>query len=258
MMKRRFMNNSNEVFDCLNYLTIEALEEGLQVKIMADVEYHLKLGSWKPLPKGVISPIINTGETISFRARLTPDSNGIGNFIISKKCELKGNCMSMIFGDDAKNNHSLDGYTNVFSFLFSNCTTIQSVSENFLPATTLANKCYDGMFKGCTRLINAPELPATTLASYCYSSMFYGCTSLVNTPELPAATLVSSCYRNMFYGCSTLNYIKMLATDISASDCLYDWVNGVSPTGTFVKNKDATWDVRGESGIPNDWTIITE
>jgi hypothetical protein len=59
----------------------------------------------------------------------------------------------------------------------------------------------------------------------------------------------------MFRGCSKLNYIKMLATDISASNCLYNWVSGVSPTGTFVKNISATWTTTGYSGVPSGWTV---
>ena len=34
------------------------------------------------------------------------------------------------------------------------------------------------MFSGCTSLTQAPELPATTLADSCYNVMFKGCSSL--------------------------------------------------------------------------------
>ena len=101
-------------------------------------------------------------------------------------------------------------------------------------------------------------LPVTTLASYCYREMFYGCTSLTTAPELPATILADSCYQTMFYGCSSLNYIKCLATDISASNCLSNWVSGVAPSGTFVKNVAAKWDVTGVNGIPSGWTVVTE
>lgn len=37
-----------------------------------------------------------------------------------------------------------------------------------------------------------------------------------------------------------------------------DWVNGVSSTGTFKKNVNATWDVRGTNGIPEGWTVVEE
>ena len=36
------------------------------------------------------------------------------------------------------------------------------------------------MFKCCTSLTTAPVLPATTLAEGCYQGMFEGCTSLNN------------------------------------------------------------------------------
>jgi hypothetical protein len=58
----------------------------------------------------------------------------------------------------------------------------------------------------------------------------------------------------MFRGCSKLDFIKMLATDISANECLREWVKGVSSTGTFVKNPTMRIP-RGESGIPEGWTV---
>ena len=58
------------------------------------------------------------------------------------------------------------------------------------------------MFSGCTGLTQAPALPATTLADYCYQSMFSGCTGLTQAPALPATTLASSCYYYMFSGCT--------------------------------------------------------
>jgi hypothetical protein len=34
------------------------------------------------------------------------------------------------------------------------------------------------MFYNCTAITTAPELPATTLAQGCYNSIFYGCSKL--------------------------------------------------------------------------------
>ena len=62
----------------------------------------------------------------------------------------------------------------------------------------------------------------------------------------------------MFYGCSNLNHIKMLATDISATDCLSDWVSGVASTGTFVKNPNMTSLPTGNNGIPSGWTVVND
>ena len=140
--------------------------------------------------------------------------------------------------------------------MFSGCTSLTTAPE--LPATTLTNECYRYMFNGCTSLTTAPELPATTLASGCYDYMFNGCTSLATAPELPATTLAQYCYYQMFKGCTSLNYIKCLATDISATGCLSNWVNGVASTGTFVKAASMNDWTTGVNGIPNNWTIENE
>ena len=225
------MIQQNKVaFDFINYLTIEALEDGVTILFTNDIEYGIDGCGWVYLPKNTYTPSFKSGQLISFRGNLTPEIySGIGTFTISKKCNLKGNCMSLLFGDNAADKFSLSGKDYSFCTLFEGCTTIISVSDDFLPATTLARLCY--------------------------YRMFYGCTSLTTAPELPATTLASACYQVMFYDCTKLNYIKMLATDISASGCLSNWVKGVASTGTFVKNKNATWNKTGVSGVPSGWTI---
>lgn len=247
-----------------NYLTIEARENGLTASLSTNAcEYCVDGdGNWKTLAAGTATESINSGQTLSFRGNLIPASNkGIGTFTISKKCNLKGNCMSMLFGDNAADNFSLNGKDYAFYKLFYNCTNIVSVSENFLPATILADSCYQNIFDRCENLMNSPKLPATTLASYCYANMFYICRSLTTAPELPATTLKSRCYSYMFYACSKLNYIKMLATDISAFRCLNYWVCGISSTGTFVKNPAMTsipttaTSSNDYEGIPSGWTV---
>lgn len=241
-----------------NYLTIEALEDGLTASLSINTcEYCVDGdGNWKTLTVGTATESINSGHTLSFRGILTPNStDGIGTFTISKKCNLKGNCTSMLFGDIAANNFSLSGKNYAFYKLFYYCTNIVNVSSNFLPATTLATSCYNNMFYCCYNLITAPELPATTLAAYCYRYMFQNCTSLTTAPKLSATTLVSRCYSSMFEGCTKLNYIKMLATDISASSCLSNWVYNVASTGIFVKHPNMTSLPTGTSGIPSGWTV---
>ena len=140
-----------------------------------------------------------------------------------------------------------------YSNMFSGCSSLTTAPA--LPVTTLKPNCYDGMFKGCISLTSAPELPATTLEQSCYSGMFYGCTQLTTAPVLPATTLVDFCYINMFNGCTKLNNITMLATDISATSCLEDWVDGVAENGTFTKAKDTSIPINSPSGIPEGWTV---
>jgi len=144
--------------------------------------------------------------------------------------------------------------------MFLDCNGLTTLPSGLLPATSLAQYCYESMFMDCNGLISVSSdllSSATFLEDYCYYNMFNGCTSLTTAPELPATSLTDSCYYKMFLGCTNLNYIKCLARNISADNCLTDWVSGVSATGTFVKNSSATAWTTGTSGIPTGWRIIT-
>lgn len=168
-----------------NYLNVVALEDGLTVSLsLSDCEYRFNgIGEWMSLSAGSSTQPIEAGQTLAFRATATPVANsGIGTFTISKKCELQGTCMSMLFGDNAVENTSLATKSYAFQKLFYNCTTIVKVSDGFLPATTLSGYCYDGIFQGCTSLIQGPSLPASIIAEYSYRNLFRGCTSLTNAP----------------------------------------------------------------------------
>jgi hypothetical protein len=60
----------------------------------------------------------------------------------------------------------------------------------------------------------------------------------------------------MFFNCTNLNYIKMLATNVSAKKCLENWVKNVASSGTFVNNPAMTSLPTGDSGIPEGWTVV--
>lgn len=139
--------------------------------------------------------------------------------------------------------------------MFSECTNLKSVPD--LPATTLAPSCYSMMFYDCGKLEQAQSiLPATTLATMCYAHMFANCDILYAAPTLPAPTLVDRCYVGMFENTWLLDYIICLATDISASNCTYDWFasNG-AVRGDFYKAPGMNNWTRGSSGIPSSWTV---
>ena len=135
--------------------------------------------------------------------------------------------------------------------MFYSCENLVIAPE--LPATSLAEHCYAWMFSACKNLVIAPDLPATSLAEHCYKGMFTECTSLTDSPLLPAQELAPYCYDRLFYGCSSLKHIEALFTTTPSSTYTSDWVNGVARTGTFVKNTNATWNVRGVDGIPELW-----
>lgn len=143
--------------------------------------------------------------------------------------------------------------SNCYESMFQGCTSLASAPE--LPATTLEYACYAHMFEGCTSLTSAPELPATTLESKCYKEMFSGCTSLTSAPALPATGLPTYCYYGMFKDCSSLNSVTCLATDINATGCVTNWLNGVASSGALYKASGmADW-TSGADGIPSGWTI---
>ena len=138
--------------------------------------------------------------------------------------------------------------------MFQNCTSLTTAPV--LSATTLTNSCYYFMFRGCSGLTTAPTLPATTLTYNCYASMFNGCSSLTTAPTLSATTLESQCYGSMFSDCTNLSTITCYATDISASYCTANWVDGVSTFGSFFvpSGNPASWKC-GFNGVPSNWTI---
>ena len=104
-----------------------------------------------------------------------------------------------------------------YQHMFRDCTSLTQAPA--LPATMLADRCYSNMFRDCTSLTKAPALPATTLATNCYYYMFYGCTALTQAPALPATTLADYCYSNMFQDCISLTQAPALPATTSADRC---------------------------------------
>lgn len=238
------------------YLTFRALEDGTFKLSGNSINYSTDSGvTWTELASNTNSPTVQSGQTIMWKATLSASgSNGIGTFSSSGQFEVEGNAMSLKYGDNFSGQTTLtDNYA--FCKLFSGCTGLTSAENLVLPATTLSEDCYSSMFDRCTNLTTAPELSATTLAIACYNSMFYNCSKLNTSPILPATTLVNFCYRNMFMNCTSLNSITCLATDISASNCTFNWVRSVGYIGTFYKNPSmSNWDA-GANGVPSGWTL---
>ena len=205
------------------YLTITALEDDLEVSFsMVDVEYSLDDGkSWSWLSVKDNTPKINKGEKVMFRATLTPvEDKGIGICYVSKNAALSGTPMSLLYGDEHTKYDNVPAYS--FYNLFYGQSTIVSVSDDFLPATIIGNRCYYQMFYRCTSLQNAPSLPSLETKDRSYFSMFNGCTSLTDAPLLPATKLGVYCYYNMFYNCSSLiNASELPATELTEY-CYYN------------------------------------
>lgn len=300
-----------------DYLTFVATESGTfkfsGASTSNKVSYSIDSGAtWSTIARVATTPTVTAGNKVMWKASglLPNSSNGIGRFSSTANFTAEGNIMSLHFGDNFSGETSLSSKSNAYRTLFSGCTTLTSVENLCLAATTLSSGSYNRMFMGCTNLTTAPkELPATTLGTLCYSNMFSGCTSLTTipsvlpattlqsqcyysmfqktkvgivpsgllpattlasgcythmfrdcssltkAPDLPAPTLVDSCYQNMFYNSPSLQYIKCLATDISASNCTSSWVSSGLSNGIFVKASSMNDWTTGTSGIPSGWTV---
>lgn len=167
---------------------------------------------------------------------------------------LYGNIMSLVDEENFATITTMEGAS--FAGLFAGNTCGFEASGLLLPATTLSENCYSGMFAGCSGMSATPiELPALTLATGCYSNMFEGCDMIPAAPHLPATELVDRCYASMFSGCGTIEQVTCLATTITGTDCTTDWLNGVKPAGTFTKAKGASCWTSGSNGIPSGWDV---
>ena len=227
------------------------------------IEYSKDNGStWTSITSntGSSAPSITvvSGDIVQFRGDNVQYGTSSSNYNTfngsTAQFKVKGNIMSLI---DSTNFSTLTTLSSAYTFcnLFNLCTGLTDASELLLPATTLTKWCYFYMFIDCKSLTQAPSLPVTTLTNGCYSEMFRNCTSLTTAPELPATSLAERCYQGMFRNCDNLNYIRCLATDISARYCTSDWVSGVLSTGTFVTPSSTAW-TTGTGGIPNGWTRV--
>ena len=198
----------------LEYLTIEALEDGCVVSIrnkncntLPTFYYSTDGGTtWSSVTAVKSSTVntatIDTGETVIFKCTqnsLDTDWDAYNGFQCSKDYKVYGNAMSLIYGDNfTSNSEFASGSTYNLCALFREDTHLTDASNLILPALTATKDCYNGMFRGCTNLATAPKLPATTLVNNCYASMFEGCVNLEEAPELPAISLTSKCYHRMF------------------------------------------------------------
>ena len=243
------------------YLTVESLEDNNDItftrtnglySLQRTIYVSTDNGTnWTSKSSGYSTPTVlatlNTGDKLLIKGTNNSYGAPAGDNVISstKKINVYGNIMSLVYGDDFIGETEIMAYyafakmfsgnpylisaenlvlpsttlaKDCYSYMFSDCTNLVKAPE--LPATTLAENCYLGMFEDCTSLVNAPELSATTLASYCCNYMFNRCTSLVTAPSvLPATTLATYCYQYMFDGCTSLTTAPELPATKLASYC---------------------------------------
>lgn len=142
---------------------------------------------------------------------------------------------------------------------FNLCGNIMSLidSTGFTGMSVVSSEyCFNRLFAN-TRVYTAEDLvlPATIIAQHAYTSMFQDCIYLTKSPELPVPELTANCYDEMFNGCVRLAHIRCYATNISALNCTYNWVQDVAASGTFVKHTMMNDWTTGNNGIPTGWVV---
>ena len=236
------------------YLTFDILSGGTlqfsgNCESVLTVQYKVNNGAWNTMQvysaTSADAITVNEGDTVYWKS-LNYTSTSIyprksSSFMGTSVFNARGNILSLVYGDNAYGKttpimcYGLFSGSNIVSAenlvlpptvaercydsMFYGCTSLTSAPA--LPATTLALLCYDRMFQNCTNLTQAPALPATTLAESCYNSMFWGCTNLTQAPALPATTLAEDCYRYMFESCSSLTTAPELLAPVLVAYCYY-------------------------------------
>ena len=220
------------------YLTIEALEDGVYNVLGNKSMYYYSIngGEWVAMQRETYDPIpitLQTGDVVRFKGYHAGQELFSGT---TKKFNVYGNAMSLVYLDDFIGKTSFYGSSNNLDMLFRGSGVVDA-GNLVLPVLSLGSRDYGYMFSGCTSFTTAPVLPANSIKSW-------------------------ETYCEMFRGCKKLNYVKCLAaTDPSAGWSgelmAQDWLLGVSSTGTFVKAAGANWR-SGASGIPSGWTVVEE
>ena len=233
---------------------------------------------------------VASGEKVYWRGSgqcMTPNhtaANNASRFSSTGEFDMSGHLLSLLKGSDYDNLSGIGNYT-FCNLFFQSSGSLGVVHAHDLVMPTL-NKTgmFFRLFRGCTSLVSAPPLPQTEIPSWGFREMFYGCTSLPTIASMVATTFGNTCcqamyqgctsltsvtlptptsysgtgqFQLMFYNCSNLSYVKFLATDISTENCTYNWLNGVSSTGTFIQAEGVEWP-RGASGIPTGWLAYDE
>ncbi len=152
---------------------------------------------------------------------------------------ISGDVMGLINDGTGKDEEGLpsDYIPNDYCFyhLLEGNPAIKYVSDTFLPAITLTEHCYDGLFSGCTSIITAPYLPATALL-----------------PENDSNASQAFCYNELFAGCSSLNMVRLAYTG-GDCNCFTNWLDDVASTGEIVY--DQSQEATSPIPIPSNWSV---
>lgn len=210
--------------DNFNIIKITASDSSITKTISASTNNGKSWFEYESSTNGTTIGVIDKGKKMLIKG--LNDSYGAAsgsvynNFSMTKNCNIEGNIMSLVDGDNFNESFALRGDYN-FAHLFNECNNILSIENLILPATALSEGCYYDMFYECSSITAPPKLPARTMQKKCYSGMFFGCYDLSVAPELPATELAEGCYEGMFWYNMNLTVAPELPATTLAESCYF-------------------------------------
>lgn len=207
-------------------LTLECCNNSTNIAVSnyGTLDYRIDGGSWTNYDGTQFT--LNEGHRISFRGTnaTSTGSSDLMTIVCNKDCYVYGNVMSLLDPDVA--DYSIMTtlpYDETFQALFKDQPiTHKDGKDLVLPATTLVERCYSEMFSGCTKLDHIVCLATNTSADYC-----------------------------------TFNWVYNAGTDESLEGTTKTFVvnSTLTITGESPTYKTVWGEYRGESGIPEGWTV---
>lgn len=263
------------------YFTVELLANGSFLwKMLGSgasytIEYSKNGGSWTSITSDTTGVSLNgvSGDKFRFRGnnvRYTINSSTYNKnysyFDFTVKCNIYGNIMSLINGDNFVGTSLTSSNTYAFCSLFKPTDTstgsyLINASGLILPIGSTTG-CFRAMFAGSKRMINGPKevkLKENGTATHVCYYMFQDCDMMEVGPDLPTeANTGQYIYQQMFNNCNILKSVKCMLNNptFTNTGTCYRMFYGVSTTGTLYKNPNATWDTVGSNGVPTTWTVV--
>lgn len=170
------------------------------------------------------------------------------NFSASDKYNTGGKLSSLLCADASQ----VTNYpSNAFAYLFANDSNL--LSTPIINVASIDGSALYRTFRYCTSLVLVRKFKIGSINGFAgCRGVFYGCTALEDV-TLETPIVGQSGLREAFVTCSNLKIITASFVDITASQALTGWVNGVAATGDFYCPQALTIPT-GVDGIPSGWT----
>lgn len=264
------------------YFTVRLLDSGsfLWKMLGSDasytIEYSKNDGSWTSITSDTTGVSLTgvIGDKFRFRGnnpRYTINDSSTYNknysyFDFTVKCNIYGNIMSLINGDNFIGTSLTSSNTYAFCSLFKPTSTItgsylNDASNLILPIGSTTG-CFRAMFAYSKKMINGPKEVRLTeggsQSHVCYF-MFQGCNAMKVGPDLPTENNTGQyIYQQMFNGCNSIKSVKCMLNNptFTTTGTCYRMFYAVITTGTLYKNPTATWGTTGPNGVPIRWTVV--